>query len=94
MALGDYAWLRERTLDTEEGRAGIRKASQIAGVASELGCKPAQLAIAWTLKNPNVSTVILGASRTDQLTENLASLEVVPKLTEKIRERRGAGSPA
>lgn len=81
MSLPDYAWLRERAIDSPEGRANIEKAGRIAGIAAELGCKPAQLALAWCLKNPNVSTVILGATSTRQLTENLEAMQVVEQLT-------------
>jgi len=48
------------------------------------------LAIAWCLKNPNVSTVILGASRVSQLTENLRALEVLPKLTPDLMQQLDA----
>jgi voltage-dependent potassium channel beta subunit len=56
-------------------------------VARELGCTTAQLAIAWCAKNPHVSTVITGASRVDQVRENLKAAEVVPLLTAPILER-------
>jgi aryl-alcohol dehydrogenase-like predicted oxidoreductase len=47
---------------------------------TELGCSVAQLAIAWCVKNPNVSTVLMGATNAEQLEENLAALSIVPKL--------------
>ena len=47
----------------------------------------AQLALGWCLKNPNVSTVITGASRPEQVNENMNALEVVPKLTSSVMER-------
>lgn len=56
-------------------------------VADSLGCTRAQLAIAWCLLNPNVSTVIMGASKVSQLQDNLKALEVVPKLTADVLER-------
>lgn len=56
-------------------------------LAKELGCTPAQLAIAWCAKNPRVSTVITGASRAEQVTENMKALEVLPKLTPEIMEK-------
>jgi len=83
MALPDYAWLRER-IETAEGRAQIEKAEALALVAAELGLSRAQLAIAWCLKNPNVSTVILGASRVQQLEENLDSLDKLPLLDDGV----------
>jgi len=86
MALPDYQWLRER-IENDEGRADIRKAAELEGIAQELGMTMAQLAIAWCLKNPHVSTVILGASSTSQLGENLAILDRVEHLTGEVMER-------
>lgn len=73
-------WLRSAILDPK----GIEKAKRLAKVAAELGVPMSQLAIAWCLKNPHVSTVILGASRVTQLRENLGALDVVPKLTSEV----------
>ena len=56
-------------------------------IATELGCTPAQLALAWCLKNPNVSTVITGASRASQVTENMMAIDVLPKLTAEVMAR-------
>ena len=86
MSLPEYDWLRERVIDSEQGQAAVRKADRIVGVARELGITPAQLAIAWCLTNPNVSTVILGASRKDQLVENLAAQDKVGLLTPEVLE--------
>jgi voltage-dependent potassium channel beta subunit len=86
LALPDYQWLRER-LETDEGRAQIAKASELLGLAEELGMPLPQLAIAWCLKNPAVSTVILGASSVEQLRQNLAALERVEQLDEEAMER-------
>jgi aryl-alcohol dehydrogenase-like predicted oxidoreductase len=49
-----------------------------------LGCTPAQLALAWCLKNPNVSTVITGASRVEQVHQNMKALDVLPQLTDEV----------
>jgi voltage-dependent potassium channel beta subunit len=87
MALEDYAWLKERSIDSAEGQEQIRKADAIARFARELGVSPAKLAIAWCIKNPNVSTVILGASRRTQLEENLDALNTVELLTDDVMER-------
>lgn len=81
-----YEWLRRRFED-EEGQAKIAKVRQMAPIAEELGCSMAQLAIAWCALNPNVSTVITGASRPEQVVENMKALEVVPKLTPEVLER-------
>ena len=56
-------------------------------IADELGCTMSQLAIAWVARNPDVSSVILGASRVSQLEENLAALDVVPLLTGDVLAR-------
>ena len=67
-----------RTPDMEQR---IVKIKQLATIAEEMGCSLAHLAIAWCLKNPDVSTVIIGASNLVQLRENLGALEVKSKLT-------------
>ncbi len=76
-------WLRDATL--REERLGAVKKLQT--VADELETSLPKLAIAWCLKNPDVSTVILGASKVHQLEETLQSLEVVPKLTDEVMTR-------
>jgi len=85
-ALQDYKWLRER-FESEEGRQRIEKAAQLAPIAAELGCTLAQMALAWCLKCPYVSTVITGASKGTQVVENMKALDVVPKLSESVMER-------
>ncbi|HKB54486.1 MAG TPA: aldo/keto reductase [Ramlibacter sp.] len=60
---------------------------KLEAVASELGCQLAQLAIAWVARNPRVSTVITGASRLSQLKDNLAAVDVIPKLTPEVLAR-------
>lgn len=54
---------------------------------SELNCSVAHLALAWVAVNPNTSTVILGASRPEQVLDNLKALEVIPKLTPEVLEK-------
>ena len=54
---------------------------------TELGCTVTQLALAWVARNPNTSTVILGATKPEQLLENLKALEIVPKLTPEVLSR-------
>jgi voltage-dependent potassium channel beta subunit len=61
--------------------------AQLGDVAKDLGCTTAQLALAWCLRNPRVSTVITGASRVSQVEENLKAVDVVPKLTPALLER-------
>lgn len=78
-----YNWLKDRIL-SEEGRRQQMKLREIALVAEKLGCSPAQLAIAWCLKNENVHCVLLGASTVDQLYEDMQALQFVSKLTPAI----------
>ncbi len=86
LALQDYEWLRERVLG-EEGQRKIDKVRRLAPIAKELDCTLAQLALAWCLKNPNVSTVITGASKPEQVGENMKALGVVSKLVPEIMEQ-------
>ena len=82
-------WLRER-LEGGEG-AGLRaRAARFTALAGELGVRPAAFAIAWCLRNPHVSSVILGASRVPQLLENLGALELAAGLEEAAWRRAEA----
>jgi voltage-dependent potassium channel beta subunit len=87
MSLPGFQWLREEILDSEVGQANVRKARKLEEIARQLGIPLAQMAIAWCLKNRDVSTVILGATSVRQLEENLKSLEQVNRLTDEILER-------
>jgi len=82
-ALEGYEWLRGSLTNPES----IAKVKALQPVANELGCTLAQMAIAWCLKNPNVSTVITGASRVSQVHENLKAAEVAGKLTPEVMAR-------
>jgi voltage-dependent potassium channel beta subunit len=82
-AMPGYEWLKEDVLTPER----IEKVKQLAPLAGDLGVTLAQLALAWCLKNPNVSTVITGASRPEQVHENMKALDVVAKLTPEVMER-------
>jgi voltage-dependent potassium channel beta subunit len=73
-------WLKERSISVEK----LEKSRLLNTLAKDLGTSLPKLAIAWCLKNPNVSSVILGASKPVQLKETLTSLEVLPSLTEKV----------
>jgi aryl-alcohol dehydrogenase-like predicted oxidoreductase len=86
MNLPGYEWLR-RDLEGEQGRRKLEAVRQLAEVAGDLGCSTAQLALAWCLKNPNVSTVITGASRREQVVQNIQALDVVPRLTDEVMSR-------
>jgi voltage-dependent potassium channel beta subunit len=81
--LKGYEWLAERLAD----EAKLRKVRALGPIAGDLGCTLAQLALAWCLKNPHVSTVITGASRPAQVVENMNALDVVPKLDAGVMAR-------
>ncbi|MGD0688271.1 MAG: aldo/keto reductase [Candidatus Bathyarchaeia archaeon] len=82
-SLQGYEWLREYILTPQN----IGKVKLLQPIASELGCTMAQLALAWCLKNPNVSTVITGATRPEQVVENMKASEVVSKLDSEVMDR-------
>ena len=82
-ALPGYGWLRGYVTDAESNR----KVRALKAIADELGVSLSQLAIAWCAKNPHVSTVITGASRVEQVHENLGALEVLNRLTPEIMQR-------
>tara|TARA_R110002153_G_scaffold51194_3_gene143925 strand:+ start:980 stop:2155 length:1176 start_codon:yes stop_codon:yes gene_type:complete len=86
LALPGYEWLRD-LWTSEDGKKKLEKIRQLSELADELDIKMAHLSIAWCLKNPNVSTVILGASRLSQLEDNLSAMDVVSKLTPDVIER-------
>ncbi|MHB1710062.1 MAG: potassium channel beta subunit family protein [Acidimicrobiales bacterium] len=81
--LEGYEWLRDLLTDPERNQ----KVRQLRTVSEELGCTLAQMSIAWCAKNPHVSSVITGASRVEQVHENLKALEVLPRLTEDVLAR-------
>ncbi len=85
LAQPGYEWLREAIL--EQGGDKIAKVRRLVPIAADLGVSLAQLSIAWCLVNPHVSTVMLGASRLEQLEQNLAALEVVAKLDAGVLKR-------
>lgn len=85
LTLPGYEWLRE-TAESEEGRARIETVERLRPVAEGLNATLAQLALAWALANPNVSTVITGASRPEQVTENMKALDLKDQLTDDVME--------
>jgi len=82
-SLPGYEWLREALTSGAHNEAVAR----LEWIAGELDCTSAQLAIAWCAKNPRVSTVITGASRPEQVSENMGALQVIPRLTGEVRDR-------
>jgi voltage-dependent potassium channel beta subunit len=79
-SLKNMAWMQDQLLDADKNA----RVAKLAEVAKKLGCTTAQLAIAWCLKNPRVSTVITGASRMTQFTENMKALDVAAKLDTSV----------
>jgi aryl-alcohol dehydrogenase-like predicted oxidoreductase len=73
-------------LKSEEGQAKIEKVRKLTKVAEKLGASVSQLSLAWAAKNPNVSTVILGASKVEQIHDNIGALKLLPKLTPEVME--------
>jgi voltage-dependent potassium channel beta subunit len=82
LAMAGMEWLKNAALKPDR----IEKAAQLNELAKALGVSLPKLAIAWCLRNPNVSTVILGASKVTQLEETLQSAEVLPLLTEEVMQ--------
>lgn len=80
LGIEGFNWLKERTFVEEK----IEKVKKLQGIANNLGVSLAALSIAWCINNPNVSTAILGATKKEQLTDNLTALQVVKLLTPDI----------
>ncbi|MGB4969108.1 MAG: aldo/keto reductase, partial [Saprospiraceae bacterium] len=82
-ALQEYHWLKEKNLIPEN----LKIAKQLHELSQSLGTSLAKLAIAWCAQNPNVSTVILGATSLEQLKETICSLDILPLFTEEINTK-------
>jgi aryl-alcohol dehydrogenase-like predicted oxidoreductase len=80
LAIEGFDWLKERWVQD----AKLEKVRKLSVLANELGVSLAALAIAWTIKNPHVTTAILGATKKEQLEENLKALEVTALLTPEV----------
>jgi aryl-alcohol dehydrogenase-like predicted oxidoreductase len=83
LSLPGYEWMREM-FASEEWQKRLQKVRILTGIAEKLGTNMAPMSLAWCLKNPHVSTVITGASRVEQVHNNLMALEVVDLLTEDV----------
>jgi voltage-dependent potassium channel beta subunit len=81
--LKGYDWLRDALTDPEKNA----KVRELKGIADEVGVTLAQLSIAWCAANPNVSTVITGASRVEQVHDNLGALDALERLTPDLKSR-------
>jgi aryl-alcohol dehydrogenase-like predicted oxidoreductase len=86
ISLKDYAWLREQ-FENAEARKRLAKVKKLAVVAHDLGTTLPQLGLAWCLKNPHVSTVITGASKPAQVSENMKAGQLVEKLDAAVMQR-------
>ena len=80
MGIPGFEWLKEKVVVNEK----IEKVRKLKGVSDRLGTSLATLSIAWCIANPNVTTAILGATKKEQFQQNLAALELYPKLDEEI----------
>jgi voltage-dependent potassium channel beta subunit len=82
-ALEGFEWLRDKIMQEDS----IKKVKKLGELASKMNVSLAALSIAWCIKNPNVSTAILGATKKAQLIENLKALDVLPLLTNEVMEK-------
>lgn len=83
LAIEGFDWLKERLIMEEK----IEKVKQLQELANELGCSLPALSIAWCIKNPNVTTAILGATRKEQLLDNLTALQAVELLNTEVLQK-------
>ena len=86
MNLSGYEFLRER-LESEVGRAMVDKANQLQQLADTAGIPLVNMALGWCLQNNNVSTVILGSSKPEQLKQNLKTLEYVDQFDDSLMQQ-------
>ncbi len=85
-SLPGYEWLKER-FTSEQGQRQIQAVQELGKIAAEIGTTLSRMAIAWCLQNQDVSTVILGASRLEQLEDNLQALEAIPLMKKSVMEQ-------
>ncbi|CAN5176318.1 aldo/keto reductase [soil metagenome] len=79
-------WLKERIVGADS-KLNLERAKQFSSLAKEMGTSGACLSVAWVLKNPNVSSAILGASKVEQLEENLKALDLIPMMTDEVMKK-------
>ncbi len=82
-----YEWLRKDLLESESSNRKLEQVRKLTAIAHELDIPSVQFALAWCLRNPHVSTVILGASSREQLEQNLAALEYVDRIDDAVQKR-------
>ncbi|KAJ5223393.1 Potassium channel voltage-dependent beta subunit KCNAB-like protein [Penicillium chermesinum] len=78
---------RKAVVENENWKAQLKKVAALKPIAQELGISTAQLALAWVVKNPNISSLIIGASRPEQVLENVRALAAVEKLTPEVLKK-------
>lgn len=83
LALPEMSWLKDKIFTDDK----LKKVTQLSELAKELDVSMASLSIAWCIKNPHVTTAILGATRKEQLAENLKAIDVMEKLTPEVLEK-------
>ena len=83
LALPEMSWLKDKVFTDDK----LKKVKQLSELAKELDVSMASLSIAWCIKNPHVTTAILGATKKEQLTENLKAIDVMERLTPEILEK-------
>lgn len=87
LSLENYDWLREKLLESESGRQKLQKVQALSKIADEAGIAMPHFALAWCLKNKDVSTVITGASKVEQVQQNMKAIDVVDQMTPDIMDR-------
>ena len=83
MSIKGMDWLKDKALIEDK----VNKVRKLSDLAKELGISMPVLGVAWCIRNPNVSTAILGASKTSQLEENLKAIDAVDLLGQEVMER-------
>ena len=86
-SLEGYEWLKKHMIDSDRGQERMKRVSKYIEIANEYNLNPSKLAIAWCLLNKNVSTVILGASKSEQLIENLSSTDLISKFDSASQDK-------
>lgn len=87
LSLEKYKWLRENLLETESGKRKLEKVEKLAKLSDKIGLTMPELALAWCLKNENVSTVITGASKPEQVKQNMKAIDKVDSITNDVMEK-------
>ena len=86
VTLEGYEWLRSQFED-EEAVQHIAKVGELMNIADDLGVSMAQMALAWTLKNPHISTTITGSSKPEQIIENMKAIDIVSQLDDDVMDK-------